>query len=213
MPIFKKIKFSETTTIYIWKISESLDQLFSEITLNENSQIRLQSMKSEMHQLGFLSVRKLLQEAGYSDFDLYYDESGKPHLIQNCHTEPVEVSISHSHTFSTIIISNKPVGIDLEIIKEKVLRIAPKFMNLEVLDGLTENEKMLKATVIWGVKETVFKIKNQVGISFPDHIFEDNFDLKDKKTNAQLHFNNKIEHYEIFFEQVEEYALVWGFRK
>jgi hypothetical protein len=31
-------------------------------------------MKSEMHQRGFLSVRKLLQTAGYTDFDLYYDE-------------------------------------------------------------------------------------------------------------------------------------------
>jgi hypothetical protein len=27
-----------------------------------------------LHQCGFLSVRKLLQEAGYNDLDLYYDE-------------------------------------------------------------------------------------------------------------------------------------------
>jgi hypothetical protein len=27
-------------------------------------------------QRGFLSVRKLLQRAGYNDFDLYYDELG-----------------------------------------------------------------------------------------------------------------------------------------
>ena len=208
MPLFKKIAFSEATTIYICKISETFDQLFSEITLNEKSQIRLQSMKSEMHQRGFLSVRKLLQDAGYSDFDLYYDASGKPHLLDNKF-----ISISHSHEFSTIIISNQPVGIDLEIIKEKVLRIAKKFMKLEVLEGLTEDEKMFKATVIWGVKETVFKIKNQVGISFPDHIFEDKFNLKDNKTNAQLRFNNKIENFEIHFQQVEEYALVWGFKK
>lgn len=208
MPLFKKIAFSEATTIYIWKISETFDQLFSEIKLNEKSQIRLQSMKSEMHQKGFLSVRKLLLEAGYSDFDLHYDESGKPHLLDNKF-----VSISHSHEFSAIIISNQPVGIDLEIIKDKVLKIAKKFMKIEVLDSLDEHEKMLKATVIWGIKETVFKIKNQVGISFPDHIFEDEFNLKDKKTNAQLRFNDKIENFEIYFEQVKEYALVWGFKK
>jgi hypothetical protein len=34
------------------------------------------SMKSHLHQCGFLSVRKLLQEAGYNDLDLYYDELG-----------------------------------------------------------------------------------------------------------------------------------------
>jgi hypothetical protein len=32
-------------------------------------------MKSHLHQRGFLSVRKLLQEAG-NDLDLYYDELG-----------------------------------------------------------------------------------------------------------------------------------------
>jgi hypothetical protein len=34
-----------------------------------------QGMKSHLHQCGFLSVRKLLQEAGYNDL-LYYDELG-----------------------------------------------------------------------------------------------------------------------------------------
>jgi hypothetical protein len=48
------------------------------VQLNEKNCIRLEGMKSEMHQRGFLS--KLLQTAGYTDFDLYYDELGKPHL-------------------------------------------------------------------------------------------------------------------------------------
>jgi hypothetical protein len=33
-----------------------------------------QGMKSHLHVV--LSVRKLLQEAGYNDLDLYYDELG-----------------------------------------------------------------------------------------------------------------------------------------
>jgi hypothetical protein len=37
-------------------------------------------MKSEMHQRAFLSVRMLLQQVGHTDFDLYYDAFGKPHL-------------------------------------------------------------------------------------------------------------------------------------
>jgi hypothetical protein len=41
-------------------------------------------MKSELHQR-FLSVRKLLQEASYNDFDLSYDELGKPHLKDGKH--------------------------------------------------------------------------------------------------------------------------------
>jgi hypothetical protein len=50
-------------------------------------------MKSELHQRGFLSVRKLLQEASYNDFDLSYDELG-PHLKDGKH-----ISITHSYQF------------------------------------------------------------------------------------------------------------------
>ncbi len=208
MPLFKIIHFSETTKIYIWKISESYNELFSEIDLNEKSQIKLNSMKSEMHQLGFLSVRKLLQKANYSDFDLNYDESGKPHLSNG-----KSISISHSHQMSAIIISNEPVGIDLEIQKEKVLKIASKFMDILHLEHLSHQNQIKKATVIWGIKETVFKIVNQTGISFPDHIFESEFNLIDKNTQAELRFNNIQKKFNIHFEEIKNYILVWGFYK
>lgn len=208
MPLLRIINFSESTKIYIWKISETLEEFFSEIILNEKSQIRLQNMKSEMHQRGFLSVRKLLLIAGYSDFDLFYDESGKPHLLNNKF-----ISISHSHQMSAVIISEEQVGIDLEIQKEKVLRIASKFMDISHLIKLSNQDQIKKATIIWGIKEVVFKIENQKGISFPDHIFENKFDLKDKQTKAELQINNKIKNFNIHFQEIEDYILVWGFNK
>lgn len=208
MPLFKTIAFSKTTKIYIWKISENIDALLLNVNLSKNSQLRLQNMKSEMHQKGFLSVRKLLAEAGYTDLDLIYDETGKPHLSDNKF-----ISISHSYEFSTLILSSEPVGIDLEIQKEKVLKIAPKFMDIFYLENLSNTDKIKKATIIWGIKEVIFKIKNQKGISFPDHIFENDFNLSDKIAKAQLRFNNKVENFDINFDEIENYILVWGFRK
>ena len=63
----------------------------------------------------------------------------------------------------------------------------------------------------WGIKETVFKVKNEVGISFIDHIYEDNFELDDKKAQVQLHFNNQIEHFETVFDSIEEYIFVCAY--
>ena len=163
-------------------------------------------MKSQLHQRGFLSVRKMLTIAGYTDFDLHYDQSGKPHL-----SDKKFISISHSHQFATLIISNKPVGIDIELLKPKTLKIAQRFMDILHLENLSETETIKKATIIWGIKETVFKIKNEKGISFPDHIFENEFALSDKKTTAQLRFNNKVKNFDIFFEEIDDYVLVWGF--
>ncbi len=208
MPLHSIINHNSNTQIYVWKIEETFEDLFDEVILNDLNLIRLQTMKSEQHKRGFLSVRKLLQHSGYNDFDLFYTPDGKPNLKDGKH-----ISISHSHEFSAIIISNEITGIDLELCKDKVLRIAKKFMDVSHLDELSEAEKIKKATIIWGVKESVFKIKNQKGISFPDHIFESPFGLEDGKCKATLRFNDQIESYKVFFETIQEYVLVYAFKK
>lgn len=215
MPLYKIIKPNSSTTILVWKITESYEQLFNEVQLNEKSQLRLSGMKSQLHQRGFLSVRKLLHQAGYSDFDLYYDESGKPHLNpNNGHTEPVEVSISHSHEFSTIIISDQKVGIDIEMQRDKITRIADKFVNdkeLHRLKSFNNKDYIRKLTVKWGAKEAIFKIRNEKGISFKDHIQVNTFEIPDKKTKAILEMGNIKQQFSIYFEELEEFTLVYAF--
>ena len=60
-------------------------------------------------------------------------------------------------------------------------------MDISHLENLSESDKIAKATVVWGVKESVFKLKNEKGISFPNHISESPFQLEDKKGKAHLH--------------------------
>ena len=60
---------------------------------------------------------------------------------------------------------------------------------------------------------TIFKIKNEKGISFPEHIFEDEFCFSDGKCAAELHFNNTIEKFNIQFYKVEDYIFVCAFPK
>ena len=208
MSLHKIIHINENTTAYFWHITEDVTSLFRAVSLRDTSLFRLEGMKSEEHQKGFLAVRILLQHLGYTDYDLTYDEAGKPHLSDGKH-----ISISHSHEFSCICISDELMGIDLEKLKEKTLKIAPRFMEVKHLENLTTSEQIEKATVIWGVKESIFKIKNEKGISFPEHIFEAEFDLKNGKCDAELHFNNQIENFQIQFYNVEAYIFVCAFPK
>lgn len=208
MPLLQIKELNKTTKLWVWKISETWDELFRSVALKDISLARLETMKSESHQKGFLSVRQLLMSAGYTDFDLYYDEFGKPHLTDGKH-----ITISHSHEFSIIVISDELIGADLEVLKDKTLKIAPRFMEIFHLEDLSYEEKMKKATVIWGIKESVFKIKNEPGISFPLHIFEQEFNLEDKKTVAELRFNNKIEYFDVVFDFIEDYVFVCAFEK
>lgn len=217
MSFYKEININEHTTAYFWKISEDIDWFFENVQLNERSILRLEKMNSIEHKKGFLAVRMLLQHIDFTDFDLYYDEFGKPNLKredgrqkmeENETSNPQHISISHSHEFSCICISNQSIGIDLEKRKEKTLKIAPRFMDISHLENLSEEDKTAKATVIWGVKESVFKLKNEVGISFPNHISESPFQLEDKKGKAQLSFNNIIEDFQFQFEFVDDYVFV-----
>lgn len=208
MPLYKTINVNETTTVFVWKITETYEQLYNEVKLNGNSSIRLLGMKSELHQRGFLSVRKLLEQAGYSDFDLLYDEFGKPHL-----KDEKFISITHSHEFSAIILSDKNCGIDIELQREKIIQIADKFIDAEYdyLNKKNAEDFIQRLTVIWGAKESIFKIQSEKGISFRDHINVTPFEMSDEKGIAFLNFGNSIKKFKINFEEFEGFTLVYAF--
>lgn len=208
MPLYKTIQFNTTTQILVWKITESYQELFESVVVNPTNLIRLGKMKSELHQRAFLSVRRLFQEIGHTDLDLHYDAFGKPHIKGENH-----ISITHSHEFSAIIISNEIVGIDMELQRDKIIRIADKFVDEEFqyLDQNNKEEYIKKLTVIWGAKEAIFKIRNEKGISFKDHIKVQSFGLEDVKGSAQLHFNNHAKDFDIHFEEIKNFTLVYAF--
>ena len=109
MSLYKTIRVNDFTKVLVWKIEESLEDLTVGIELTELSKKRIKTMKSVLHQQGFMSIRQLLKQAGYVDADVYYDAFGKPHLKDKNY-----LSITHSFTFTAIIISEKnPVGIDM----------------------------------------------------------------------------------------------------
>jgi 4'-phosphopantetheinyl transferase len=208
MPLHQVITVNPTTKILLWKITESYDELMASVSLKEKSAKRLEGMKSESHRRGFLSVRKLLAEIGQSDFDLHYDATGKPYFEDGTH-----ISISHSHEFSAIIISDKIVGIDLELCRAKAAVIAHKFLH-DGEEGYLDKsapDYIEKLTVLWGIKEVIFKIRNEIGISFKDHVRAEPFQIQDKKTTAYLEMDEINLAFPIYFEAVENFILVYAF--
>lgn len=207
MPLYKTITVSPTTIVHIWKIEEDIHTLSRNIKLTDHCQNRLQGMKSELHQRGFMSIRHLLAEAGYTDFDLYYDKNGKPHLHDGKY-----ISITHSYTFTAIIVSDQPVGIDIEKQRDKILRIAHKFTPIEEYYTLTNADaRMRKLTIVWGAKESLYKLYAQEGLSFLNHINVTDFDFEDTKTTATITYNNDASVYSITFMEFEGFTCVYAF--
>ncbi|MCD2257937.1 4'-phosphopantetheinyl transferase family protein [Psychroserpens luteolus] len=205
MPLYKTIQPNSQTTVKIWKITESYEDLFKPLDLKSNSLERVLGMKSELHQRGFLSVRHLLRDFGYTDQDLYYDDYGKPHLKDGKH-----ISITHSFIFSGVIISDNEVGIDIEKQREKIAIIAKKFVDYEFKYLSKDDDTYIKKlTVIWGIKESLYKLFATPGMLFREHFLVIPFMLQDGKTVAWIDYMNKKYRYNTEFLEFEGFTCAF----
>jgi phosphopantetheinyl transferase len=208
MALYKSLIVNNTTKVLIWKIEESLSELKEGIVLCENSATRLNSMKSELHQKGFVSIRHLLKEIGYTDADLIYDAFGKPHL-----KDGTFISITHSFTFTGIIISKDlPVGIDIEKQRDKILKIAHKFTAIEEYKTIANHDALVsKLTIVWGAKESLYKIYGKKQLLFLHHIYIEDFKFADEKTTGAIRFDGKEASYNIAFLEFEGFTCVFAY--
>ena len=204
MPVIKTLTNRSNTRVFVWNVTESEAWLRSGIELSQNSVNRLISMSSEMHRRGFLSIRHLLIAAGYTDHDLYYDELGKPHL-----TGEKYISITHSFELTAIIISDDSTGIDVEMRREKIERIARKFVNYERDFVKSQTNKVSALTVIWGAKESMYKCLGQKGLGFFDHCKVESFDMSAGHTISRIDYDEIQKSFDTFFEEILEYTLVY----
>lgn len=190
MPLIKEI-IEDNYRVLIWRVEENLDNLREGVVLREATKERFSKMKSEVHQKGFMAVRHLLSAAGYSDLDLRYDENGKPSLVDGSH-----ISISHSFEYASIIIGTENVGIDVEMKRDKIKRIANKFCNTIELELATNAQNEIEVlTEVWCTKEAMFKMCESRSLSFKD-------DMNVLTGEKRAIVNNEI------FKQLFEYKLI-----
>jgi len=208
MPLYKTINVNDFTKVFIWKIEEPLDDLLSDIQLTKDSRERLNSMKSELHQRGFISIRHLLKEVGYCDFDLHYDEYGKPHLKDSNF-----ISITHSFNFTGIIVSKKEiVGIDIEKQRDKILKIAHKFTPFEEYKTIANHNALIsKLTIVWGAKESLYKIYGKKKLLFLHHIYIEDFRFDEGKTNGTIKYEGYVSEHSIHFLEFEGFTCVYAY--
>ncbi|TMM30027.1 4'-phosphopantetheinyl transferase superfamily protein [Polaribacter aestuariivivens] len=208
MALYKTLTVNKTTKVLIWKIEESIPDLKSGVSLSESSSTRLNSMKSELHQKGFLSIRHLLKKVGYTDFDLMYDDFGKPHL-----KDGKFISITHSFTFTAIIFSDDlQVGIDIEKQRDKILKIAHKFTPLEEYKTIANHDALIsKLTIVWGAKESLYKIYGKKKLLFLHNIYIEDFKFEDEKTTGEIKYNGEQFSYSIEFLEFEGFTCVFAY--
>lgn len=118
---------------------------------------------SDKRKREFYFTRVLLRSFDI-DLEIEYKSTGKP-LINNGH-----ISISHSR--NTVIIGYSKdhiIGVDIEYYNPKIHRIKHKFLaEIEKERFDINNEEVL--TLIWSIKEAIYKMEDIPGLRFKEHI-------------------------------------------
>ncbi|MGZ4043129.1 MAG: 4'-phosphopantetheinyl transferase family protein [Bacteroidia bacterium] len=96
-----------------------------------------------------------------TNIKLTYTPEKKPFL----YGIDTHISISHSHDKLAILVNDKEsTGVDVELLREKVVNIKHKFLCDEELAYTEDNIERL--TTLWAAKESVYKAHGLKGIDF-----------------------------------------------
>ncbi|MEO6849749.1 MAG: 4'-phosphopantetheinyl transferase superfamily protein [Mucilaginibacter sp.] len=207
MAIAFKKQIDNDTEFAVWKIEEKAEDLYKQLQLNEQEKAFVEQLshgKRHLHWLGTrVLLRKMLQTDEY--IDCRVDAHGKPYLVNL----PYHISLSHSFEYAAVMISKKsPVGIDIEQIKEKVERIAHKFMKPAEMSFVDARNKIAQLYACWCAKEAVYKCYGQKEVSFADNISLEPFNF-DSEGNVTAHLNKEEIHldYKVDYLQYEDYMI------
>jgi len=144
----------------IWRIEESRSFFLNELNLPEKQIPAMEGMR----EIEWLASRFLANKIDQiNPNEIAKDEYGKPF----CKNSEIHLTISHSHDYAAYGSANHPIGIDLQIQKPKIKRIAEKYTNPEEIlvlpDQFSEEEKL---HLIWTIKEAVFKLYGRKELPF-----------------------------------------------
>ncbi len=184
----------------IWEISESV--VFFEEAIDYRSHAsnpgkRLQQLASRM-------ILDVLQP-GFPFSQITLNPAGKP-IIE---TGTTHFSISHTIGFAAAIIASEvPVGIDIEHISPRVLKVERKFLNeheFSLLSPFSLPDRIAYASLFWSIKETVYKCKGKGGVDISHDISIISF-LQAEKGVAQVKVGKQEGIYPVHYQRVNE---VW----
>ncbi|MCC8409516.1 4'-phosphopantetheinyl transferase superfamily protein [Mucilaginibacter sp. UR6-1] len=207
MAIAYRQRIDDDTEFALWKIEEAADDLYVKLQLKDDEKAVFDSLGNSKRHLHWLGTRVLLRTMLSTDeyIDCKVDVHGKPYLVNH----PYYISFSHSFDYAAVMISRRyQVGIDIEQVKQKVERIAHKFMRPEELDFISERRKIEELYVCWCVKEAVYKCYGQKTVSFLDNILLEPFSFEGHGVvNAVLDKGNVKIDYKVGYQQYEDYMI------
>ena len=205
MPLVHSEKIEETSTLLLWKLTETVEELreklggdynaeeFSKITHPQKIREWLASR---------LLIKTLSEQFGIIYKGTHKDEHGKAFLINN------ESHISITHTFEYVAVVMNPydaVGIDMEKMDAKLQRTSKKY--LSVTEHAHAANELAPLCMYWCAKEAIYKQYGRKKVSFRDSIFIDPFDTESLLLAGTLIDNGFVVNSNVYVRWFDDHCL------
>jgi 4'-phosphopantetheinyl transferase len=137
-----------------------------------------------------------------NDISTDYTPFGKPFVKGR----PEHISVSHSHDMLAVTVNkNEPTGVDIELLRDKVLTVRHKFLN--ELETRTAGNDVLKLMTIWAAKEALYKVYGLKKVDFKSNL---SVELKSGNSiSGTIHIGDLKKSYLLHSEKLGNYILVY----
>lgn len=151
----------------LWQIAETASELKAQLQLPDLYADRIARLLEDSRRMReILAVRCLLKAMTGEEQRVLYDKDGKPLAPQQMESVRYEngkeihyvwshLSISHTDGWAAVILSDHPVGIDIERLGRKVQHVTSHFLKAPEMEFLQDDVEL---HIAWCVKESLFKI-------------------------------------------------------
>ena len=175
MPIYTSFALNNDCQVMLWRIEEDEPTLWAGLQLTAEEKLDLRGITHPDQRVEWLAcrvaVRDLTIENGLVYKGLIKDEYGKPHPIGDT---TAYLSISHTSGWAAAVWhKNRPVGIDIEPIRDQFTRVVPRVLSdSEIAHAAGRPDRL---AVYWCAKECLYKLYGKRQLTFREHLHIDPF--------------------------------------
>jgi len=132
---------------------------FKETFLFDDEKEKLSNLKNEKRRLEFCAIRFIRNQKNIP-FSIAYSPIGAPYLVGS----PMHVGISHSNDLVGLALAPFKIGLDIELISDRILTIKNRFTTSQEVALFSYTEAM-NFTIIWTIKEVLYKLAGRLEIN------------------------------------------------
>ncbi len=201
MPFIDYISLENNDIIGLWKNDETLEDLLFTLQPKDEILFTYNTLSIEKRQKEYCITQLLLKELTDAPQKILKDENGKPSLRDL----PYNISISHADIYSVVMLSEQlECGVDVELVQPRIKRISTKFVSDYERLYVSEGKESSYYTIIWCVKEAIYKWYAKRGLDFKQNMIIHPFTMQQSGGPVYFEFvfegkkMTNIAHYRLF---------------